>query len=108
VSSDWPDVHLVRVNPQATQIDGPEEAVDKSGNDIAPVVEQLQAMRAKRRGVIGMKLIGDGAFVDPQDRERAARFAMSHHEIDAVVIGFKSKQEIDEAIERLDRALASA
>ena len=108
VASDWPDVHLVRVNPQAKQIDGPEEAVDKSGDDISPVVEQLQAMRAKGRGVIGMKLIGDGAFVNAEDREQAARFAMSHSDINAVVIGFKSKQEIDEAIQRIDRALASA
>jgi 1-deoxyxylulose-5-phosphate synthase len=108
VASDWPDVHLVRVNPQAKQIDGPEEAVDKSGNDIAPVVEQLQAMRAKGRGVIGMKLVGDGAFVQAEDRELAARFAMSHSEINAVVIGFKSRPEVDEAIQRIDRALASA
>ena len=108
VASDWPDVHLVRVNPQAKHIDGPAEAVDKSGEDIAPVVEQLKAMKAKGRGVIGMKLVGDGDFVKPDDREQAARFAMSTAEINAVVIGFKSKPEIDEAIERIDRALASA
>ncbi len=108
VASDWPEVHLVRVNPQAKHIDGPEETWDKSGDNIAPVVEQLQAMRAKGRGVIGMKLVGDGDFVDADDREKAARFAMAHsHEINSVVIGFKSRQEIDEAIQRIDRALAT-
>ena len=108
VASDWPDVHLVRVNPQAKHIDGPEEAVDKSGDNIAPVVEQLRAMHTKGRGVIAMKLVGDGAFVNPEDREQAARFVMAHSEINAAVIGFKSKQEIDEAVERIDRALAPA
>ncbi len=106
VQSDWPDVHLVRVNPQAKHIDGPEETWNKSGDDIAPVVEQLQAMQSKGRGVIGMKLVGDGDFRDPTDREKAARFAMARAEINAVVIGFKSRQEIDEAIDRLNRALS--
>ncbi len=108
VASDWPDVHLVRVNPQAKHIDGPEETWDKSGNDIAPVMEQLRAMRAKGRGIIGMKLVGDGDFVNAEDREKATRFAMSHSEINAVVIGFKNTQEIDEAIQRIDRALAAS
>ncbi|MGO9112610.1 MAG: aldo/keto reductase [Thermoguttaceae bacterium] len=107
-ASDWPDVHLVRVNPQAKHIDGPQEHWNKPGNDIIPVVEQLKAMHAKGRGVIGMKLVGDGDFRDPADREKAARFAMARPEISAVVIGFKSTQEIDEAIQRIDRALAVA
>ncbi len=105
VNSDWPEVHLVRVNPQARHIDGPEETWNKSGDDIGPVIEQVRAMRAKGRGVIGMKLVGDGEFVDPADREKAARFAMAHREINAVVVGFKSRQEIDEAINRINRAL---
>ena len=65
-------------------------------------------MHAKGRGVIGMKLVGDGDFHDPADREKAARFAMARPEISAVVIGFKSTKEIDEAIQRIDRALAAA
>lgn len=107
VVSDWPEVHLVRVNPQAKHVDGPEEHFNKPGNDIAPVVQQIRAMHAKGRGVIGMKLVGNGDFQNAEDRERAARFAMAHPEISAVVIGFKSRSEIDEAIARLDRALAS-
>jgi predicted aldo/keto reductase-like oxidoreductase len=106
-ASDWPDVHLVRVNPQAKHVDGPEETWNKSGNDINPVVQQLKAMHAKGHGVIGMKLVGDGDFQDPADREKAVRFAMARPEIDAVLIGFKSAKEIDEAIERIDRALAA-
>lgn len=106
-ASDWPDVHLVRVNPQAKHVDGPEEHWNKPGSDIAPVVEQLRVMHSKGHGVIGMKLVGDGDFRNPEDREKAARFAMAHPEISAVVIGFKSTQEIDEAIQRINRALES-
>jgi len=104
----WTDIHLVRVNPQAKHIDGMEETWNKSGDDIAPVLKELAVMREKGRGVIGMKLIGDGDFKNPEDRERSIRFAMSRPEIDAVVIGFKSTEEIDEAIRRMNAALAEA
>jgi len=107
VASDWPDVHLVRVNPQARHVDGPEETWNKSGDNIEPVVEQLREMQKKGRGVIAMKLVGDGEFVDADDREKAARFVMGHAEINSAVVGFKSRAEIDEAIERIDRALAA-
>lgn len=106
-ASDWTEVHLVRVNPQAKHIDGPEEHFNKPGHDIAPVLQQLKTMHAKGHGVIGMKLVGNGDFQNPADREQAVRFAMAQPEIDAVTIGFKHRQEIDEAIERIDRALAA-
>jgi predicted aldo/keto reductase-like oxidoreductase len=105
----WAQVHLVRVNPQGRRIDGQEEQVwpdQDPGHDVSPVVTQIKAMRAKGRGVIGMKIIGNGDFVRPEDREKSIRFAMSLPELDAVVIGFKSRTEIDEAIQRMNRALA--
>jgi hypothetical protein len=48
-------------------------------------------MRAHGRGVIGIKIIGDGHF--------------SHLEVDADVIGFKNTNEIDEPIRRIKSAL---
>ena len=105
-ASTWTEVHLVRVNPQASHIDGMEETYDKSGHDIAPVLAELKTMRAKGRGVIGMKIIGNGDFTNAEDREKSIRYAMSRPELDAVVIGFKSAAEIDEAIRRMNQALA--
>jgi hypothetical protein len=64
-------------------------------------------MRAQGRGVIGMKIIGDGQFLEPEEREKSIRFAMSRPELDAVVIGFKNRGEIDEAIQRMNAALAT-
>ena len=63
-------------------------------------------MHAKGRGVIGMKIIGNGDFTKAEDREKSIRFAMSRPEMDAIVIGFKSTAEIDEAIKRVNQALA--
>lgn len=107
-ASDWTEVHLVRVNPQARWIDGPEEHWNKSGKDVTPVMKEIKTMHARGRGVIGMKLVGNGEFQDPADREKAIRFAMAQPEIHAVVIGFKNTKEVDEAIERINRALAQA
>lgn len=106
VTSDWSEVHLVRVNPQGSYTDGEEDHWDSRNNDIAPVMQQIKTMHAKGRGVIGMKICGNGTFTNPDDRERSIRFAMSQPGINAVVIGFKNRQEIDEAIERINRALA--
>jgi 1-deoxyxylulose-5-phosphate synthase len=105
----WAEVHLVRVNPQGRRMDGPEEVVWQDvdpGHEVSPVMREIKAMRAKGRGIIGMKIIGNGEFVDAADREKSIRFAMSQPAIDAVVIGFKNRAEIDEAIQRINGALA--
>lgn len=110
-SKPWVEVHLVRVNPQGRRTDGEEQVVWPAKDvphDISPVLEQVKNMRAKGRGIIGMKIIGDGQFVNAEDREKSIRFAMSRPELDAVVIGFKSRAEIDEAIRRMNSALAEA
>lgn len=105
VKSDWSEVHLVRVNPQGSYTDSEGDYWGGGRHDIAPVIQEIKNMHAKGRGVIGMKICGNGTFNDPADREKSIRFAMAQKEIDAVVIGFKSRQEIDEAIERINRAL---
>ena len=105
-ASNWTEVHLVRVNPQAKHIDGMDPSWDKSGTDMTPVLAELKTMRAKGRGIIGMKIIGNGDFTQAEDREKSIRFAMSRPELDAIVIGFKSRAEIDEAIRRVNQALA--
>ncbi len=108
VASNWTEVHLVRINPQGAHVDGPaEEGWSSEPQEVAPVLAQLKTMRAKGRGVIGMKIFGNGSFTDPADREKSVRFAMAQPEIDAVVIGFKSTDEIDEAIKLVNTALAS-
>jgi len=104
--SPWTQVHLVRVNPQCAHIDGMDESWEKSGKDLSPVLTEIKDMHAKGRGVIGMKIIGNGDFTKPEDREKSIRFAISRPELDAIVIGFKSKAEIDEGIKRVNQALA--
>ena len=105
---DWVDVNLVRVNPQGAHIDTPEmgRSAKSDASHLPPALEQIKVMRQNRHGVIGMKILGEGDFTKPEDREKSIRFAMQGGLVDAVVIGFKSTAEIDEAILRINRALA--
>ena len=103
----WVEVHLVRLNPMGRRVDGATHQWDEVGR-VSSVVDEIKAMRAQGRGVIGMKLIGNGDFKSPDERERSIRYVMQSDLVDAVVIGFASSAEIDEAIERIDRALADA
>ncbi len=108
--NDFHDLHLVRVNPQGKYVDGPSGRGYTASETfpVDPVLAQIKTMKEKGRGVIGMKIIGNGLFTAPEDREKSIRFAMAQKEIHAVVIGFKSTAEMDEAIERINRALAEA
>ncbi len=104
--SNWMEVQLARINPQGRHVDGdhPTNPHHPDGK-VAEAMKEIKAMHAKGRGIIGMKIIGEGYFTSPEDREKAVRYAMTCGFVDAVVIGFKNTAEIDEAVERINRAL---
>jgi hypothetical protein len=103
--SDWMEVQLARVNPQGHHVDGDDKDPHHPDGKVAEAMKEVKAMHDKGRGVIGMKLVGNGDFKNAEDREKAVRYAMTCGFVDAVVMGFKSPAEIDEAIERINRAL---
>jgi predicted aldo/keto reductase-like oxidoreductase len=102
----WLQVALVRMNHNGTQMDGPAGAGSVNPASVGEVVEHVNQMKKENMGVIGMKLIGAGAFTRSEDRQAAMRFAFSNAGVDCVTVGCKSTQEIDEAIENLNLALA--
>lgn len=108
--SDWTEVHLVRVNPMGVfmDADAPKEQWGKNPVPIDPILAEIKSMHDKGRGIIGMKICGNGTFTSPADRDKSIRFAMNSPHIDAVVIGMKSKHEVDQNIAMLNRALAPA
>lgn len=105
--SDWLEVQLARINPQGRYVDGPDPGVMAPQGDVPEATKTLKAIHAKGRGIIGMKLCGNGDFTSAEDREKAMRFAMTCGFVSAVAIGFKSPAEVDESIERMNRALNS-
>ncbi len=102
----WVDVNLVRINPQGKEIDTPDLAVFAKSDEshVPAVVEQLKIMRNNGHGIIGMKLIAQGQFTNIEDRRKSLTWAMQTGVVDAVVIGLKSREEIDEAILNINNA----
>jgi hypothetical protein len=103
---DWLDIGLVRINPQGKHVDGAAGQWDEPG-DVDVALGNIRKLHAAGKGVIGMKIIGNGSFTDAADREKSIRFVMGLDCVDAIVIGFSRPQEIDEAIARMNAALSA-
>jgi 1-deoxyxylulose-5-phosphate synthase len=101
----WLDVALMRVNHKGVRMDNDDAADTDRLGDVNQVAAQAKKIHAQGTGVLGMKLIGEGAFTDAADREASMKFVMGLGTVDAVTIGYKSTAEIDEAMERMNRAL---
>jgi predicted aldo/keto reductase-like oxidoreductase len=101
----WLDVALLRINHDGTRMDtlGPEN-VDATGK-VGEVTRHISTIHGQGTGVLGMKLVGEGRFTSPEQREKALQYVMGLGTVDAVTIGYKNTAEIDEAIERMSRAL---
>jgi hypothetical protein len=59
-------------------------------------------MRAAGKGIIGMKILGQGELRDRQDE--ALRYALSLNLLDAFTIGAESKAEQEDLIRRIAAA----
>ncbi len=103
----WLDVALLRVNPVGTRMDTLKPVDTDDLGDVTEVVGHVKSIRATGTGVIGMKIMGEGQFRTPEQRDASIRFVMKLGTVDAITIGFKSVAEIDEAIERIDTHLNS-
>ena len=100
----WLEVAMIRMNHNGTRMDGP-VADDGNPGNVPEVVQHVQQVKQQGMGVISMKLCGDGTFTRHGDRQAAMRFAFKDAGIDCATVGFKSTQEIDEAIDNLNLAL---
>ena len=101
----WLEIAMIRVNHKGTKMDNETDAWDESGN-VNEVVTHIHESRSAGMGVISMKLIGEGAFTQREDRQKAMRFAFRNAGVDSVTVGYKNTAEIDEAIDNVNLAFA--
>ena len=102
----WLEVAMIRMNHNGTRMDGPTYADNNNPTSVPEVVKHVKQVKEEGMGVISMKLIGNGDFTQHSDRQAAMRFAFQNAGIDCATVGFKSTQEIDEAIDNMNLALA--
>jgi len=102
---EWLQVAMIRMNHKGTIMDAAQPDTHGPG-DVAEVVEHVRQARTAGLGVISMKLIGEGRFIDHEDRQKSMRFAFHHAGVNCVTVGYKSPAEIDEAIDNVNLGLA--
>jgi 1-deoxyxylulose-5-phosphate synthase len=90
--SPWVEVDLVRMNPIGSHMDA----------DPDTVASVLREMRAAGKGIIGMKILGQGDLRDRQDE--ALKYALSLNLLDAFTIGAESKAEQNDLVRRVGAA----
>jgi len=92
----WARVVLARINPAQERMDG----------DPATILSVLREFKAAGKGVIGMKILGEGALRDKVDS--SLRFALSQDCIDCFTIGAADRNELADLIKRLPAASQTA
>jgi len=101
----WLGVAMIRMNHKGKSMDAEDYATPGLGN-VSEVVTRVKQVRQDGMGVISMKLAGEGTFTTREDRQAAMRFAFRNAGVDCVTVGYKNTEEIDEAIENVNLALA--
>jgi aryl-alcohol dehydrogenase-like predicted oxidoreductase len=90
--SPWVEVDLVRINPIGSHMDA----------DPDTVVSVLREMKAAGKGIVGMKILGQGDLRNRQDE--ALKYALSLGVLDAFTIGAESRTEQEDLIRRIAAA----
>ena len=103
-STKWLDVAQLRVNHDGVKMDTL-RGDDREKGDVPKITATIGDIHAHGTGVIGMKIMGEGRFTEPEQRDASLKFVMNLGTVDAVTIGYKSTAEIDEAIERINTHL---
>ena len=92
------EVDLARINPEGLIMD------DKKPDEVA---SRLEEMHNAGKGVIGMKIYGEGKMKEPERRDASLRFVLGLGTVNAFIIGFESVEQIDDTCTRVEKAIAS-
>lgn len=91
-ASPWVEVDLVRLNPVQAHMDADPETV----------IGVIRQMRSSGKGIVGMKILGQGAMRDKPSE--ALRYALSTGVLDAFTIGAESQNEQNDLVKRIAAA----
>ena len=96
--STWVDVVHVRINPFG-------EAMDKK--DPALVIPVIEKLHKSGKGVIGMKLIGNGNFRNDSEKiDASLKYVLGLGTVDLITVGFENPEQIDNYLSRIKSAIA--
>jgi len=90
--SPWVEVDLARINPAKVAMDA----------EVPVVIDVLKEMKAKGKGVIGMKILGAGRLRDKADE--CLQFALSLDCVDCFTIGSESRAQMEDLARKIPAA----
>lgn len=98
----WVDSVHARINPYAASMDV------ETPEEVSKVVTVLKEVHDQGKGVVGMKIIGEGRFgTSDEKRNRSIGFALNLGCLDTMVIGFEKESHIDDVASRVEKATVS-
>ncbi len=87
----WVDVIMARINPFGIRMDGPAD----------DVMQVLETARQNGKGIIGMKIFGQGDITTDSEREQSLRYAVDSPNIHCMTLGFETTAHVDWAVDRV-------
>jgi len=99
VDNPWIDVIHVRINPYG-------DAMDKG--DAASVTPVIERLHKAGKGVIGMKLVGNGNFRNDSEKiDASLNYVLGLGTVDMIIVGFEEPSQIDNYMGRMRKVLAA-
>jgi len=92
MKSPWVEVDLARFNPAQVAMDA----------EPAVVYGVLKEMKARGKGVIGMKILGAGKLRNKVDE--SLQYALAHDVLDCFTIGSESRAEMEDLVRKIPLA----
>jgi predicted aldo/keto reductase-like oxidoreductase len=93
VDDPWVDVILARINPEGLVMDASSEEV----------MAVLKKAHDSGKGIIGMKIFGEGKMAEESRREKSLQYVIGSKNVDCMTIGMTTTEQIDEAVSRIMR-----
>lgn len=94
----WVDVILARINPEGILMDA----------SPAEVMAVLKKAHDSGKGIIGMKIFGEGKLVEENQREKSLQYAIGSKNVDCMTIGMTTTDQVDDAVNRIMRIVGKS
>ncbi len=92
------EIDLARINPEGLIMD------DKKPDEVSSVLEE---MHNAGKGIVGMKILGEGRINTPERKDASLRYVLGLGTVNAFIIGFQATEQVDDIVKRTGDALAS-
>lgn len=96
VEDPWVDVILARINPAGV-------IMDASAEEVMAV---LKKAHDSGKGIIGMKIFGEGKLTEESQREKSLKYVIGSKNVDCMTIGLTSIEQVDDAVNRIMRIVS--